>query len=42
VTATIAATRQQTGTIPIVMVSSTDPVEIGFVASLTLPGANER
>jgi ABC-type uncharacterized transport system substrate-binding protein len=36
----IAATKQQTRTIPIVMVSSTDPVETGFVASLARPGAN--
>jgi putative ABC transport system substrate-binding protein len=36
----IAATKQQTRTIPIVMVNSTDPVETGFVASLARPGAN--
>jgi ABC-type uncharacterized transport system substrate-binding protein len=36
----IAATKQQTRTIPIVMVSSSDPVETGFVASLARPGAN--
>jgi len=36
----IAATKQQTRTIPVVMVSSTDPVETGFVTSLARPGAN--
>jgi ABC-type uncharacterized transport system substrate-binding protein len=36
----IAATKQQTRKIPIVMVSSSDPVETGFVASLARPGAN--
>ena len=36
----IAAVKQQTQTIPIVMVSSTDPVGTGFVASLARPGGN--
>lgn len=36
----IAAVKQQTGTIPIVMVNSTDPVGTGFVASLARPGGN--
>lgn len=36
----ISATKQQTRTIPIVMVSSTDPVETGFVTTLARPGAN--
>jgi ABC-type uncharacterized transport system substrate-binding protein len=36
----IAAVRQQTQTIPIVMANSTNPVETGFVASLARPGGN--
>jgi putative ABC transport system substrate-binding protein len=36
----IAAVKQQTRTIPIVMVNSTDPVGTGFVASLARPGGN--
>ena len=36
----IAATRQQTRTIPIVMATSTDPLGTGFVASLARPGGN--
>ena len=36
----IAAFKQQTSTIPIVMANSTDPVGTGFVASLARPGGN--
>jgi putative tryptophan/tyrosine transport system substrate-binding protein len=36
----IAAVKQQTRTIPIVMANSTDPVGTGFVASLAHPGGN--
>jgi putative ABC transport system substrate-binding protein len=36
----IAAVKQQTQAIPIVMVNSTDPVGTGFVASLARPGGN--
>jgi putative ABC transport system substrate-binding protein len=36
----IAMVKQQTQTIPIVMVNSTDPVGTGFVASLARPGGN--
>ena len=36
----IAAVKQQTQTIPIVMASSADPVGTGFVASLARPGGN--
>src|SRR5262245_17923128 len=36
----VAAARQQTRTIPIVMASSTDPLGTGFVASLARPGGN--
>src|SRR5262245_24009581 len=36
----IAAVKQQTQTIPIVMANSIDPVGTGFVASLSRPGGN--
>ncbi len=36
----IAAVKQQTSTIPIVMAVSTDPLGTGFVASLARPGGN--
>jgi ABC-type uncharacterized transport system substrate-binding protein len=36
----IAAVKQQTQTIPIVMANSTDPIGIGFVANLARPGGN--
>src|SRR2546428_9505029 len=36
----IAAVKQHTQTIPIVMANSTDPVGTGFVASLARPGGN--
>jgi ABC-type uncharacterized transport system substrate-binding protein len=36
----IAAARQRTRTIPIVMANSTDPVATGFAASLARPGGN--
>jgi putative ABC transport system substrate-binding protein len=36
----IAAVKQQTQTIPIVMANSTDPLGTGFVASLARPGGN--
>jgi putative ABC transport system substrate-binding protein len=36
----IAAVKQQTQTIPIVMANSTDPVGTGFVGSLARPGGN--
>ncbi len=36
----IAAVKQETSTIPIVMASSSDPVGTGFVASLARPGGN--
>ena len=36
----IAAVKQQTETIPIVMANSTDPVGTGFVVSLARPGGN--
>jgi putative ABC transport system substrate-binding protein len=38
--AAIAAAKQQTQAIPIVMVSSSDPVGTGFVGSLARPGGN--
>ena len=39
-TPAIAALKTATGTIPIVMVGSTSPVEAGFVARLARPGGN--
>src|SRR6185503_3514016 len=36
----VAAVKQQTQTIPIVMATSTDPVGTGFVVSLARPGRN--
>ena len=36
----ITVVKKQTQTIPIVMATSTDPVETGFVASLARPGGN--
>jgi putative ABC transport system substrate-binding protein len=36
----VAAVKQQTQTIPIVMANSTDPVGTGFVTSLARPGGN--
>jgi putative ABC transport system substrate-binding protein len=36
----VAAVKQQTQTIPIVMANSTDPVGTGFVVSLARPGRN--
>ncbi len=36
----IAAVKQRTRTIPIVMINATDPVGTGFVASLARPGGN--
>jgi putative ABC transport system substrate-binding protein len=36
----IAAAQRSTGTIPIVMVFASDPVGVGFVASLARPGRN--
>jgi ABC-type uncharacterized transport system substrate-binding protein len=39
-TAVIRAARQATGTIPIVMLTSSDPVGSGFVASLARPGGH--
>src|SRR5204862_3776248 len=36
----IAAVKQETQTIPIVMANSTDPVGTGFVASLARPAGN--
>src|SRR5687768_13740910 len=39
-TPTVEATRRQTSTTPIVMVSVGDPVGSGFVASLARPGGN--
>jgi putative ABC transport system substrate-binding protein len=39
-TANLTLFRQMTGNVPIVFVNVTDPVEQGFVASLTRPGGN--
>ena len=39
-TPTTAALKQETGTIPIIFVSVTEPVEQGFVQSLARPGKN--
>jgi putative ABC transport system substrate-binding protein len=39
-TANLTLFRQMTGSVPIVFVNVTDPVEQGFVASLTRPGGN--
>ena len=39
-TQAVAAARSATSTIPIVMVSVSDPVAAGFVASLARPGGN--
>jgi putative tryptophan/tyrosine transport system substrate-binding protein len=39
-TAVIRAAQQATSTIPIVMVSTPDPIGAGFVASLASPGEN--
>jgi putative ABC transport system substrate-binding protein len=36
----VAAVKQQTQTIPVVMINTTDAVGIGFVASLARPGGN--
>jgi hypothetical protein len=36
----VAAVRQQTQAIPVVMINSIDPVATGFVASLARPGGN--
>src|SRR3984893_1387699 len=39
-TTNLTAIRQATSTVPVVFVGVTDPVEQGFVASLTHPGGN--
>src|SRR5262249_43418433 len=39
-TAATAAARKSTGTIPIVMVGAGNPIEDGFIASLSRPGGN--
>jgi len=39
-TSSVRAARVATSTIPIVMRSGVDPVEAGFVSSLTRPGGN--
>src|SRR5271169_3857493 len=39
-TPTTAALRRETGTIPIIFVNVTEPVEQGFVQSLARPGGN--